>query len=117
MKDGLYRLRYQTATLNATGVVVLEAGQISGCDRYYFMVGSYHHDGSRITGKVGFSRHSSRHGLLSIIPKTFDLVFDGVASDNFGQFNVHCPALPLIRGSAKFTWLAELNAKDCEPSD
>jgi len=110
MKDGFYRLHYKTATLATTGVVVLDGGYLFACDRYYFMQGEYRHRGNRIEGNVTFTRHTDRPGMLAIIPRTFNLALSGVSADQFGQFDVWCPAIPLIRGSATFTWLGELNA-------
>lgn len=102
MRDGIYRLHYDTQTLKSTAMVVVNQGVVSGADRYYFMSGICRTKGSRIEGEVSFKRHSERPGP---IPESFDLVFDGISGDNFGEFEVHCPAIPIIKGRARFTWL------------
>jgi len=104
MRNGIYRMRYQTTTLCTTAVVVLSDGILSGCDRFHFMFGDYHHHGNTLTGTVTFKRHTEHPG--HDIPDQFKLVFDGIASDNFGQLDVHCPDVPQICGCACFTWMA-----------
>jgi len=104
MRDGIYHMQYETATLNATAVIVLNDGVLSGCDRFHFMFGDYCQHGSALNGTVTFKRHTERPG--TDIPEHFKLVFSGVGSDAFGQFDVHCPDIPQIRGHASFTWLA-----------
>lgn len=105
MRDGIYRLRYQTTTLCTTAAVVLNDGEISGCDRFHFMFGSYRKRGNVLTGTVTFKRHTTRAELPADVPEQFALVFEGVCSDTFGQFDVECPDIPQIRGCACFTWL------------
>lgn len=116
MQDGIYRLQYTTATLSQTGLLVLEQGELAACDRYYFMCGRYRQNGNRIDGSVTFTRHTERADQPDGIPQQFELVFTGIGSDNFGQFDVHCPAIPIIKGQATFTWLSELNAQTPAPA-
>lgn len=104
MRDGIYRMQYQTATLSATGVIVLNDGVVSGCDRFHFMFGDYRQRGNTLNGTVIFKRHTEHPG--HDIPEHFKLVFNGVCSDDFGQFDIHCPDISQIRGHASFTWLA-----------
>lgn len=106
MREGFYRLQYETATLNSTGVVTLQDGVITGCDRFYFMFGKYRQNNNRLEGTVTFKRHTERPGQSNAIPKQFDIRFEGVCSEDYGQFEVSCPAVPLIKGRARFTWLS-----------
>lgn len=115
MDNGLYRLHYTTGTLSTNGVIVLEDGTVSGCDRYYFMTGNYRCQENRFDGTATFKRHTERPGPLRMLPLHFDLVFKGVSSDKFGQFDVHCPDIPAIRGTATFFWIGELNGQDRVP--
>jgi hypothetical protein len=105
MRTGLYRLDYQTATLIATGVIVLENGSIHGCDKFYFMSGTYRQEGDRLNGTVTFTRHTENPSACRSIPEQFELRFEGLCRDNFGQFDVHCHDVPEIRGGATFNWL------------
>jgi hypothetical protein len=106
MRNGIYRVQYDAATLSATGAIVLNNGELNGCDRFHFMFGDYHQHGNRLSGSVTFKRHTVRAGLPAGIPEQFALIFEGVCSDNFGQFHFHCPDIPQIRGDARFIWLA-----------
>jgi hypothetical protein len=103
MRDGIYRLKYETTTLNTTGVVMLNDGVFNGCDRYYFMHGVYHERGNELTGSVTLKRHTEHPGQG--IAEQFKLFFDGVGSDDFGQFDIRCPDIPQIRGHASFVRL------------
>jgi hypothetical protein len=116
MQNGFYRLQYKSDTLTTIGVIVLDNGILSGCDRFYFMRGKYQTGGNRISGTVTFRRHTKRSGMLAIIPALFELVFNGVGSDKFGQIDGYCSAIPLIRGNATFTWLGALNATGPAPA-
>ena len=104
MRDGIYRMRYQTTTLCTSAVIVLNDGVISGCDRFHFMFGDYRQCGNTLNGTATFKRHTGSPS--DGIPEQFKLVFDGVGSENFGQFDVRCPEIPQIRGCACFFWLA-----------
>ena len=108
MRDGIYRMQYQTSTLNAIAVIVLNDGVLSGCDRFHFMFGDYCQRGNRLNGTINFERHTGKPGPG--IPEQFKIVFDGVGSDAFGQLDVDCPDIPQIRGHASFTWLAGFTA-------
>jgi hypothetical protein len=107
MRDGIYRVQYETATLCATGVIVLNNGELNGCDRFHFMFGDYRQRGNNLTGRVTFKCHTVRTGRPAAIPEQFELICKGVGSDSFGQFNFRCPGTPQIRGRASFTWLAD----------
>jgi hypothetical protein len=104
MRDGIYRLKYETTTLNGSGVIELHDGVLSGCDRFYFMQGEYRENGNALNGIVTFKRHTE-HASQGI-PEQFKIVFDGICSDEFGQFDIRCPDIPQIRGQASFNWLA-----------
>lgn len=105
MRPGIYRLEYKTTTLEATGVVVFDNGAIHGCDRFHFTSGSYCQKGHRLEGTVALRRHTPRAGISGTIPEQFELRFEGICRDRFGQFDIHCPELPEIHGSATFNWL------------
>ncbi len=107
MQNGIYRLKYETTTLSATGVVTLRDGSLTGCDRYYFMIGRYQRQRNQLTGKVEFQRRIERPGSREAgIPDVFHIAFKGLASDKFGQFDLTSPDVPLIKGRAAFAWLS-----------
>lgn len=105
MRTGLYRLDYETTTLSATGVIVLDNGSIHGCDRFHFMSGTYCQNGDRLSGTVTFTRHAENPRASRAFPEQFELRFEGLCRDSFGQFDVHSSDVPDIRGSATFNWL------------
>ena len=110
MQNGLYRLKYESTTLNSTGVVTFEDGALTGCDRYYFIIGTYKRQGNNLRGVVEFRRRVERPGSREAgIPDAFRVVFDGLTSDKFGQVEVSSPDLPFIKGHATFLWLSKVD--------
>lgn len=109
MKHGIYRLAYESATLNGGGVIVLQDGSLNGCDRYYFIIGHYRRDGNTLKGGATFRQRVERPGARQAgIPPEFTVSFQGLCSDKYGQFEVFSPDVPVIRGKATFTWLCEI---------
>lgn len=109
MQNGIYRLAYETATLNGGGVLALQDGSLNGCDRYYFIIGYYSREGNTLKGGATFKRRVERPGASEAgIPAAFTVSFEGLCSDKYGQFEIHSRDVPVIRGKATFTYLCEI---------
>lgn len=110
MRDGIYRVHYETTILSTTATVVLHNNAISGCDRYYFIFGQCLRSGNELTGTATFRRHTDHPDLpAGLIPETFEVRFQGICGDDFGEFDIECPDVPAITGRGRFTWLGSRN--------
>ncbi|MGL4289511.1 MAG: hypothetical protein ACRCVA_24365 [Phreatobacter sp.] len=66
MRDGLYRLRFQSPLGWGTGVLHVRDGRLWGGDGGFYFIGTQGHDGNRVTLDVTTHRHSQRPGLETI---------------------------------------------------
>jgi hypothetical protein len=58
MKDGLYRVEFQTQRGAGAGVVFLEGGTLRGGDSQMFYTGSYSENGGQFTAEVQTDVHT-----------------------------------------------------------
>ena len=66
MRDGLYKIAFETQHGVGAGVAHLIGGRIWGGDGGLFYVGSYEVDGSRFDGTVTTAAHTEHPGLVSV---------------------------------------------------
>ena len=105
MREGFYRLRYETGGFRNEGVITLHAGVWTGCDRFYFMHGRYEKDDNQLNGFFAFKRHTSRPNQNPAVPEEFAVRLWGICGSNFGQCDFQCPDIPALKGHATFSWL------------
>lgn len=105
MRDGFYRIQYETETFRSFGVVTLYDGIFSGCDRYYFMYGVFRRVENSLECAVTYSRHTTRADQDPWVPEEFVLNFEGVGGENFAQCTFVCRKIQKIHGVATLTWL------------
>lgn len=105
MRDGIFRLQYQTPNLSATAALVISGGALSGADRHFFMVGRCQYRGNRFRGTLRFTRHTARPGSEQL-PETFDVVIDGIGGEDSAQLDLRCPEIAAFKGKGTLRWLA-----------
>jgi len=66
LRDGLYRVHFQTPMGEGNGVAVLEGGRLRGGDSMIYYVGTYKQDGDRFTAEVQTDEHSNMQGMASV---------------------------------------------------
>ena len=66
MRDGLYRVQFQTQRGMGTGVVYTQGGKMWGGDAALYYVGSYTQTGDKLTANVMTDRHSQVAGIASV---------------------------------------------------
>jgi hypothetical protein len=66
MRDGLYKVAFQTAAGSGAGVAVLESGTIRGGDSMMFYTGTFSEAGSQFTARVLSKKHSNVPGMGSV---------------------------------------------------
>ena len=59
MRDGLYKIGFQTQLGTGAGVLVLEAGRLRGGDSAAYYVGGYRLDGDHFIADVDVKRHTA----------------------------------------------------------
>jgi hypothetical protein len=106
MREGFYKLEYTTDTLSNAGIITLFHGRVAGCDKNYFMRGSYKNCNHNIIGVITFERHTPIHGRIFYVPETFSVQLSGVNAKICGYFNFVCNETG-IKGFASFRWLGK----------
>lgn len=66
MRDGLYKIAFQTQLGVGAGVAHLIGGRIWGGDGGLYYTGSYKIDGSQFDGAVTTASHTEHPGLVSV---------------------------------------------------
>lgn len=106
MRDGIYRIRFETPTRKATGIITLCGGRFSGTDRTHFITGHYSVSGNKLSGEITYRRHSQRPGYEHGIGlDEFHVRLNGICSETLAQFESYITERPEMRGQATFTRL------------
>jgi hypothetical protein len=66
IRDGLYKVSFQTQLGTGNGVVVLDGGKMRGGDSIMHYSGTYSQDGDKFSAKVVTGRHSNTPGMCSV---------------------------------------------------
>ncbi|PII38669.1 hypothetical protein T190_17185 [Sinorhizobium meliloti CCBAU 01290] len=66
MRNGLYRVHFQTPLGMGAGVVHATDGKMWGGDAGLYYVGSYSTEGDRLTAVVSTNRHTAHNGITSV---------------------------------------------------
>lgn len=66
MKDGLYRVHFETSGGMGSGVVYAKDGKMWGGDAGMFYVGHYTDNDGRLTAEVSIDRHTQAPGYRSV---------------------------------------------------
>ena len=66
MREGLYRVQFQTQLGAGAGIVYARDGKLWGGDAGIFYVGTYQEDGDKFTAKVSIDRHTQHPGIASV---------------------------------------------------
>lgn len=84
MKNGLYKVEFQTPLGAGAGVAILTDGAIRGGDSAMYYAGSYQLEGGKFTAKVLSARHSA--GAQSVFGKDrVNIQLSGTATDDSAQ--------------------------------
>jgi hypothetical protein len=66
MRDGLYKVQFQTPRGMGTGVVYAQAGKMWGGDAALYYVGTYTQSGENLSAHVETNRHSQVPGVVPV---------------------------------------------------
>ena len=64
MRDGIYKVQFQTQLGQGAGVVVLQGGKLRGGDSSIYYIGTYSQSGDQLTADVATDAHSSGIGSV-----------------------------------------------------
>ncbi|MGA2491513.1 MAG: GrlR family regulatory protein [Roseiarcus sp.] len=67
MRNGLYKVTFQTPLGSGAGVVVLNDGRLLGGDSSISYVGSYRQDGHTFSALVDTTMHTSVPGMFNVL--------------------------------------------------
>lgn len=106
MRDGLYKVAFQTPLGAGAGVVVLQDGKLRGGDSSMYYVGSYSETGSQFSAEVASSRHTQ--GLPSVFGKdNVRISLKGTSQSDSAQMTGTSPDAPGVRLQATLTRLGD----------
>lgn len=101
MRDGLFKVSFQTERGVGAGVLVLDGGRLRGGDGATYFTGAYQIDGPRFTARVTVRRHSPGPGLRLLFGlETFTLDLAGDIVGDEALMRGTCEDAPEIRFSA-----------------
>jgi len=66
MRDGLYKVQFDTQRGTGSGVVFLQGGKLRGGDSRTYYVGTYAENGRQFTARVTTDQHTDVPGMSSV---------------------------------------------------
>jgi len=109
MRNGIYRVSYDSTRGAGSGVSILNNGRISGGDKTHYFAGTYSEHGTCFTGEVEARRHY-RDAAPPTVPDLDILhyVIEGTCGTDFVQARAQVPELPGHVVHLTYKWLCEL---------
>jgi hypothetical protein len=105
MKDGLYKVAFETPLGCGTGVVVLNNGKLSGGDANISYLGQYQENGDKFSANVKTARHSE--GAQNVFGRdAVTIVLNGTIIGDSAQMVGSAPEAPGIKFKAHLKLLA-----------
>jgi hypothetical protein len=66
MRDGLYKVQFDTQRGTGSGVVFLQGGKLRGGDSRIYYVGTYDENGGQFSARVTTDQHTDVPGMSSV---------------------------------------------------
>lgn len=108
MRDGLYKVQFNTPLGEGYGVVTLDGGRLRGGDSMMFYTGSYQVNGNQFDANVQTNVHSPQAGMASVLGTgTASLTLTGNFNGDSGTMKGSSPQAPNIPFSATLTRIAD----------
>ncbi len=108
MREGVYVVSLEADGIKGLIIGTLCDGHMTGCDRTHLITGTYKQNGNRLSGTFAFKRHSRRPDIREIANlDDFEVRFNGIGGDGFGEIQSGVPGKPGLQVKAKFRWLCE----------
>ena len=108
MRDGLYKVHFQTPLGWGSGIVYAFEGKLWGGDAGIYYVGTYVRDGNQVTADVKTDRHTQHPAVTSVFGRDqVRINLTGVANGDTVKFNGKAPEAPDLIFSAELTRLSD----------
>jgi hypothetical protein len=101
MRDGLYKVQFQTPLGWGAGVVFAQGDKLWGGDAGLCYVGTHSQDGNQVTAKVKTFRHTQHPGIQSVFGRDqVNIELKGTAEGDSVQCSGTAPEAPGVKFSA-----------------
>lgn len=108
MRNGLYKVEFQTPLGAGAGVVVLRDGKIRGGDSAMFYVGDVSENGSDLTAEVEGKLHTDIPGMRSVFGVNHTHIkLKGKGSGNAATFTGTAKEAPSVSFQARLTKISD----------
>jgi hypothetical protein len=108
MRDGLYKVHFQTPRGAGDGVIVLKDGQLRGGDSLIYYVGTYTQNGDRFSADVKTDAHSNNPNMQSVFGMNrVRINITGTTKGDSAQMTGTSPDAPGVNFQASLTRLAD----------
>jgi hypothetical protein len=108
MRDGLYKVQFQTPLGWGAGVVYAAGGKMWGGDGALYYVGTYNQEGGNVTGQVTTNRHTQNPGIPSVFGRDqVRITLTGVSSGDTAKLNGKAAEVPNVAFTAELTRISD----------
>lgn len=108
MKDGLYKVAFQTPLGQGSGVVVLQGGKLSGGDSAMYYVGNYTLNADKFTAEVRTDAHSQAPGMQPVFGRDqVTIRLTGTTDGDTAKTTGTAPEAPGVSFQASLTRLSD----------
>jgi hypothetical protein len=108
MRDGLYKVHFQTPLGWGAGVVFGAGGKLWGGDAGLFYVGTYSVDGNNVTAEVRTNRHTQSTGIVSVFGRDqVKITLKGVSEGDIVKLSGKAAEIPNIAFTAELTRISD----------
>ena len=108
VRDGLYKVSFETPLGTGDGVVVLEGGKLLGGDSMMYYVGTYSQDGNKFSAEIATNRHSHSQGMQPVFGQDrVNITLQGVTQGDSAQMTGTAAETPGVSFQASLTRLGD----------
>lgn len=108
MRDGLYRVHFQTPLGWGSGVVYAASGKIWGGDAGLYYTGSYKQEGNNVTAEVRTNRHTQHPGVSSVFGRDqVRITLNGITTGDKVKFDGKAAEVPNVSFTAELNRISD----------
>jgi hypothetical protein len=109
MRDGIYKVLFESHGRTGFNIVAASNGVIAGCGYTHFTTGTYKIDDNQFKARLHLTRHSKRDDCIEIVNQDeIDIKMSGICSLGFGEFDARVVGRSDIDIIATFQWVCDL---------
>lgn len=108
MRDGLYRVHFQTPLGWGAGIIHAVGGRLWGGDAALYYTGSYQQSGDDVTAEVTTGRHTQIAGIASVFGRDqVRVTLSGVSSGDVIKLQGRAAEVPEFPFAAELTRIGD----------